>query len=441
MKTTNPLLRGLPGFTLIWFGQLVSLLGTGMTRFALTIWTYQETGSATALALVAFFAFGPTVVFSPLAGALVDRWNRKLVMMLSDLAAGLSTVVLLLLYTTGNLEIWHLYVASAFASAFESFQFPAFSAAITLMVSKEHYGRVSGMQSLAESVSQIAAPVLAGILLLPIGIGGIMAIDVITFVFAVIMVLLVHIPQPATTSEGEVGRGSLWSESFFGFRYIWERPSLLGIQLVFLASNLLGTPAWVLLPPLILARSNQSSVTLGAVQSVLGVGGLLGGLVLSAWGGPQRKVHGVLGGMALSSLLGTLLLGLGREAVLWSIGAFASMFFMPLINGSNQAIWQAKVAPDVQGRVFATRRLIAQVSAPLAMLLSGPLADRLFEPAMQPGGALTPLFGWLVGVGPGAGMALLFVISGFLGIFVGVLGYTSPAVRQIEERLPDYTQA
>lgn len=430
--------HGFSGFTFIWVGQVVSLLGTGMTRFALTIWAYQETGSATVLAMVALFSFGPTVLFSPVAGALVDRWNRKLVVMLSDLGAGMSTVVLLLLYGTGNLEIWHLYAAGAFASTFESFQFPAFSAAITTMIPREQYTRASGMQSLAESISAIAAPILAGILLVTIGIGGILALDIVTFTVAVGMIALVHIPQPQTTREGESAHGSIWRESVFGFEYIWRRPSLLGMQLVFFQSNFFGSFGWVLLPALILARTGNSELTLGAVQSTLGIGGLVGGLALSLWGGPKRKVHGVLWGMIGQCLLGTLLMGMARGLPLWVIGGFFTMFFIPILNGSNQAIWQSKVAPDVQGRVFAARRLIAQITGPAAMLLAGPLADRIFEPAMQPGGALAPLLGGLVGVGPGAGIGLILVLTALLGASFAALAYLVPAVRNIEEILPDY---
>jgi MFS family permease len=422
------------GFTVIWFGQLISLLGTGMTRFALTIWAYQETGSATALALVAFFSFGPVVLVSPVAGALVDRWNRKLVVMISDLAAGTTTIILLLLYTTGNLQIWHLYVMGALAGAFESFQFPAFSAAMTMMLRKEQYSRANGMMSVAEAASGIAAPLLAGILLTLIGIGGVMTIDVITFVLAVTAVLITHIPQPATTDVGTQAQGNLWQESLFGFRYIWARPSLLGMQMMFFLSNFFGGYSWVLLAPLILARTNNNELLLGTVQSALGIGGL----ALSLWGGPRNKVHGVLMGMALSALFGSFVLGIGQSLNTWLVGAFFSMFFIPVLNGSNQAIWQAKVAPDVQGRVFATRRLIAQITAPLAMLTAGPLADRLFEPAMQAGSRWANLFGWLVGVGPGAGIGLLFVITSLIGAFAALMGYTIPAVRNIETILPDY---
>ena len=432
------LLSGMSGFTVIWFGQLISLLGTGMTRFALTIWAYHETGSATTLALVAFFSFGPVVLLSPVAGALVDRWNRKLVVMISDLAAGTTTIMLLLLYITGNLQIWHLYVMGALAGAFESFQFPAFSAAMTMMLRKEQYGRANGMMSVADAASGIVAPILAGILLTLIGIGGVMMIDVITFIFAVTAVLVTYIPQPATTDVGVEAQGNLWQESLFGFRYIWARPSLLGMQMMFFLANFFGGYSWVLLAPLLLARTGNNELLLGTVQSALGIGGLLGGIALSLWGGPRRKVHGVLMGMVLSSLLGSFVLGIGQSLNVWLVGAFFTMFFMPVLNGSNQAIWQAKVAPDVQGRVFATRRLIAQITAPLAMLTAGPLADRLFEPAMQVGSRWAHLFGWLVGVGPGAGMGLLFVITSLIGALAALLGYTIPAVRNIETILPDY---
>jgi len=435
---SKPRPTGMPAFTIVWIGQVISLLGTGMTRFALTIWAWEVTGSATALALVGFFSFGPIVLLSPVAGALVDRWNRKLVMMFSDLAAGLSTIAILLLFATNHLQIWHLYVAGAFAGAFESFQFPAYSAAVTMMLPKEQYARASGMLSLAGSASGIFAPMLAGVLLGVIGIAGIMTIDVITFLAAIGALLVVRIPQPPITELGRTGQGNLLQESAYGFRYIFERPSLLGLQLVFFTINLIATFGFTLLAPMILARTDNNEIVLGSVQSAGAIGGVAGGLLLSVWGGPRRKVHGVLLGMVLASLSGELLMGLGRGLYLWAAAAFFGSFFIPILNGSNQAIWQAKVAPDVQGRVFAVRRLIAQITAPVAMLLAGPLADHLFEPAMRSGGSLAPVFGGLVGTGVGAGMSLMFVIAGVLGAVAGLGGYAFSAVRDAEDILPDH---
>jgi len=426
------------GFTVVWIGQVVSLLGTGMTQFALTIWAWEITGQATALALVGFFSFGPTVILSPVAGALVDRWNRKLVMMVSDLAAGLMTLVALALYASGYLQIWHLYVTGALTGAFQAFQFPAYSAAVTTMLPKKQYARASGMLSLAESAAGVFAPLAAGVLLAAIGIAGVMTIDVVTFVVAIAALLVAHIPQPQTSQAGQRGQGSLWQESLYGFRYIWQRPSLLGLQLVFLSTNLIGTVSFTLLAPMILARTGNDELVLGSVQSIIGIGGVVGSALLSIWGGPARRVHGVLLGMALEGFLGILVMGLGRSPLVWGIGAFFLSFFLPMINGSNQAIWQAKVAPDVQGRVFATRRLIAQISAPVGMLMAGPLADYLFEPAMMSGGRWEDALGNLVGSGAGAGMGLMFVITGVLEALVGLGGYLFPAVRDAETRLPDY---
>ena len=424
MSNAKPRSAGMGTFIFIWFGQAISMLGSGMTQFALTIWAYEVTGEATALALVGFFSFAPTVIVSPLAGALVDRWPRKAVMMLSDLVAGMTTIVVLYLYSTGQLEIWHLCVSGAIAGTFAAFQFPAFSAAMSLMVPKEQYTRANGLVALAEAATTIVAPVLAGILLAFIGISGIMIIDIVTFVFAVLTIAVVFIPEPTESAAGREGRGSLWRESIYGFQYIWARKSLLGIQLTFTISNFFFAIGMVLVAPMILARTDNNELALGTVQSFFGIGGVVGALLLLTWGGPRRRIHGVLGGFILSSLLGQTVMGIGQTLPVWAFAAFCSMFFLPFINGSNQSIWQAKVAPDVQGRVFSTRRLIAQITGPLGMLIAGPLADRVFEPAMSVGGAWAARFGWLVGTGPGAGMGLMLVLVGLLGTTAGIVGYS-----------------
>ncbi|MBK9122130.1 MAG: MFS transporter [Chloroflexi bacterium] len=458
-------------FLVVWAGQVVSLFGTGMTRFAITLWAWEKTGEATALALGGFFGFVPGIILSPIAGALVDRWNRKLAMMVSDLMAAVSTGALLLIVLLAGaekLELWHLYVALAVASAGEAFQFPAYSAAISTMISPSQYARASGLQSIAETASGIFSPVLGGVLYVTIGLQGLLFIDIATFLVAIGALLIVRIPQPTRTEAGVESRsGGFWTEVMYGFKYIKDRPSLLGLQLVFFGINLTASFVFTIMPALILARTETSlipiqnstlpavvsaglsdgvlltgdKVLLGAILAVGSVGGLVGGLFLSAWGGPKKRVHGVLMGMFGSSLLGTMVMGLGQVGVVWAIGAFFESFFIPILNGSNQAIWQAKVAPDVQGRVFAVRRLIAQISVPLAMLMSGPFADLIFEPAMQPSGALSGAFGWLVGTGSGAGISLMFVIAGILGMMIAAAGYLVPAIRDAETILPDHAMA
>jgi DHA3 family macrolide efflux protein-like MFS transporter len=436
MHKARPL--GMFAFTVIWAGQVVSLLGSAMSWFAFTIWAWQTTGEATALALVSFFSFGPTLLFSPLAGVLVDRWNRKIVMMLSDLATGLCTVVILALYLGGQLEIWHIYAVAVVAGSFQAFQYPAYSAAVTMMLPQEHYARAQGMLGLATSVAGILGPLLGAVLLGSIGFANIMFLDITTFVFAIGVLLLVHIPQPAKEEVAQRGQGALWRESLYGFRYIVRRPGLLGLQLVVAAGGFLDAVGYTLMAPMILARTAGNNVAFGTVESAGAIGATLGGILLVAWGGPRRRIHGVLAAWALASLLGWLFLGLGATLVIWAAASLLSSFLTPVINASEQALWQAKVAPGVQGRVFATKHLLSEAGTPIGMLLAGPLADRVFEPAMMPGGSLAAAFGGLVGTGAGAGMALILVIVGILGIVVPLSGYAFPAIRNVEVLLPDH---
>ncbi len=429
---------GMTAFMIVAIGQAISLIGSGMTQFAITIWAWQETGQATALALAGFFGFTPIVLVSPFAGALVDRWNRKLVMMLSDLAAGVGTIVMLLLYLSSDLHIWHIYALNAFVGVFQAFQWPAFSAAISVMLPKEQYARANGMLELARSGAGILAPVLAGAMLGWAGIGWVFGVDVITCLFAIGALLVIHVPEPEVSQAGMEGRGNLWQEAGFGFRYIWKRTSLFWLQMIFFFINLTASFGFTVLAAMILARTKDDTVVLGTVQSAGAVGGVVGSLLLSAWGGPKRRIHGVLGSIIAVSILNTMLMGLGRSLPVWAVAAFLGAVFLPLLNGSNQAIWQAKVPPDIQGRVFSVRRMIAQVTVPLSMLMAGPLADYVFEPAMNPGGALAPLLGGILGTGPGAGMAVMFLISGVLGVLVGVAGYLFPLVRDVEDYLLDH---
>ncbi len=435
IQTKRP--TGMAGFSIIWIGQIVSVLATNMTGFGLTIWMYEKTGSVTTMALAQVFYITPFLLLSPLAGAMVDRYNRKLMMMLSDLAAGLGTVFILLMFWLGKLEMWHIYLAMALAGIGSAFQWPAYTAAISSMLRKEQYGRADGMMSLVEAGPGVVAPLFAGALLPLIGLNGIMLVDVVTFIFAIFTLFLVHIPQPVRTKEGVESQGNIWKESVYGFKYIFARPSLLGLQLVFFVGNLFTGIAFTLLAPMILARTMQSSLLLGTVQSVGAVGGVIGGIMMSVWGGFKRKVHGVLLGWILTSL-SLIFLGIGQSLPVWAIAMAFTSIFSPLINTSNQVIWQSKVATDLQGRVFSARRLIAWFTNPISPIIAGTLADFVLEPAMRTHNAFSNIFGGWVGIGSGAGMALLVVFCGIGGALVGLVGYFIPAIRDVEMILPDH---
>ncbi|MEW6405915.1 MAG: MFS transporter [Chloroflexota bacterium] len=430
---------GMFGFTIVWLGQIISVLATTMSQFGLTIFMYEQTKSALAMGTLQVFFITPFLLISPIAGVLVDRHNRKLMMMISDLGAGVATVAILILQYFGVLQYWHLYFASIIFGLANAFQWPAYSAAISTMVPKEQYGRANGMMSLIEAGPGVVAPLLAGALLPLIGLTGILFIDVVTFLFAIGALMIVHVPQPPRTEEGQQGEGSIWKEAAYGFQYIFKRPSLLGLQLIFFVGNLFAGIAFTLLAPMVLARTDSNSLMFGSVQTAGAVGALVGGVIMSAWGGFKRRVHGVLGGWFVTGI-GTAIVGLIGGLPVWILGIIVASIVGPLVNASNQAIWQSKVAPDVQGRVFSARRLIAWFTNPISPLIAGTLADFMFEPQMRAAGGLSQTFGWLVGTGPGAGMGLIILFCGLAAALVGVAGYSVPAIHNAESLLPDHDQ-
>ncbi len=421
-------------FLVIWSGQLVSTIGSGLTSFALGVWIYQETGSVTLFAMNLLAFAVPNLLVSPFAGALVDRWDRRWVMVMSDTGAGLATLSIAILYMTGDLQVWNIILATAVNSAFSTFQWPAYSAVTTLLVPRIQLGRAGGMVQIGEAISQLLAPAAAGVLFVTIGLGGVIVIDFATYLFAVLTLLVVRVPSPERSAAGEEGKGSLWKEALYGWTYISTRAGLLGLLLIFAASNFVTGLIIPLITPMILDMA--SADMLGYLMSIVGVGMLAGTLVMSAWGGPRRRIHGVLGFSILSGFFISLL-GVSPLIPVMAVAGFFVMFAMPIINGSSQAIWQSKVDPDVQGRVFSVRRMIAWSTTPLAYLVAGPLADRVFRPLLLEGGALADSLGQLIGIGPGRGTGLLFIVVGAASILVAAAGYLIPHVRNVEDELPD----
>jgi MFS family permease len=427
------------GFTIVWAGQLVSVLTSSMTQFAITIWAFQETGSAVVLGALSTVFLVPFLLISPFAGVLVDRHNRKLMMMVSDLAAVCATTGILIMNLVGGLQIWHLYIATAVIGLGNAFQWPAYSAAITTMVPKEKYSRANGMMSLVDSGPQVLAPLLAGALLPVIAFTGILVLDVVTFFIAIATLLAVKVPQPLQTSEGQEGRGNLFKEAAYGFRYIFARRSLLGLLIFFVALNFTIGLSGSVFSPFILLRTENNSAALGVVQSAAAIGAVVGGLLVSLWGGFKRRMKSILIGEALTGLTGMVLFGLGRDLPAWIATVLVASVFPVFVNGASQAIWQSKVAPDVQGRVFSARRMIAWSVNPVTPILACALADYVTEPAMRSGSWLANLFGGLVGTTPGSGIAVQFILTGVAYmLIVGVVFLFFPAVRDLEDRLPDY---
>jgi DHA3 family macrolide efflux protein-like MFS transporter len=429
---------GFAAFTVIWLGQIVSVLGTRMTNFALSIWLWKVTGHATSLGVMIFLSFGATVALSPLAGSLVDRFSRRIMIVISDVGSAVTTAVIFILFLAGIARPWELYVVNTLTGAFLAFQYPAYSATITQMMPKAHYARANSMLSLANSVPAIFAPALAATLLGFLPVSAILGIDVISYAVGVVMVFLVAIPERADSGvEEKAPRGRVWRDTVIGFQYITRRRGLLGLEGILFVVSLLAAMGWILLIPMIMARTGNSEAQVGVVLSIGAIGGVLGGALVTVRRAPANKMRWVLIGTLGFNLIGRFLLGISDSVILWSVGWFTAWLCIPFIDGYGQAIFQQKVEPAVQGRVFAARQMLENLAMPIAVGVAAPIADYYLEPRMMHGGSLAPVFGGLVGAGPGAGMALVFVFTGLIGTVVGIAAICSRSVRDLEQIIPD----
>ena len=425
---------------MIWLGQMVSGIASSITSVALPIWIFSITESGAAVGFLEFFFFGSYLLTVPFAGILIDRSNRKNMMLVYDFLSLAGIAILLVLQTAGLLEVWHLYVAAVLQGIGSAFQSPSYAAAITTMVSKQEYIRANGLISLLYEIPGIFGPLLAGVMYLVIGLEGILGINVIAFIISISVLLLVDVPQPPKTAEGELSHNKFLNEAIYGIKYIFQRPNLLGLQLIFFTGNLFSGIALssAVLYPMILLRTGNNTQILGAVQSAAAAAAVVGGLFLTTWGGIKRPARAIILAWLLSSLFGMTLLGIGQTLVIWLIAVVVDAIFDPIANVSMDSFLQAKIPPDLQGRVFSASDFIAQAMLPFTPLMAGYLGDRIFEPAMGTGGALADMFGWLVGTGPGSGFGLLILLCGIGGALIGLAGYLIPSIRNIDVLLPDF---
>jgi DHA3 family macrolide efflux protein-like MFS transporter len=404
--------RWAPRFFAIWTGQAFSLLGSMLVQFALVWWLTQTTGSATVLATATLVAVLPGIVIGPFAGALVDRWNRRLIMIVADSLIALVTLGLIYLYATGRMQVWHVYVAMFLRAALGGFHWPAMQSSTSLMVPKEHLARVAGLNQTMMGIMNIISPPLGALLLSILPLGKVLAIDVVTAGLAVLPLLFVTIPQPersASNAAQGAGRASVWVDLRAGLRYVAGWPGLLAILVMAMAINFVINPAFSLMPILVTKYFGLGALQLGWLESVWGIGVVVGGLVLSVWGGFKRRV--------VTSLLGIIGMGIGTLIVgLSPVGAFTiallgmlvAGFMNPIVNGPFMAVMQTAVAPDMQGRVFSLVQSASLAMMPLSLLLAGPIADKL-------------------------GVRVWYVAGGVLCIIIGLVAFAVPAIMQVEE--------
>lgn len=403
-----------------------------MTNFAITIWAWQVTGQATPLSLILFFVQTPRVVASSFAGVLVDRYSRKLLMMVGDLIAGISTIAILLLFLTNNLQIWHLYCTAAVNSLFGFIQGLAYSTSLSLLVPPQQYNRATALNSVQMSGAFILAPALAGGLYPVIGLKGILIIDLVTFVVAIATLSIVTIPQPDRDEADRQNITHIKRELSFGWYYLLKHRSLLAILGFLLITNFIDSFNFAILPAMVLARSNDDPTVWGKLLTTFGIGGVLGAATMSIWNLPKRRINGLLLGNAVWKG-GLILLSVMQSMVGKLIAAVVSGFCSPFPNSSSQGIWMSQVSPEIQGRVFAARDLIAGIATPLGAAIAGALVDNYFEPAMQTDNLLARLFSGIFGSNSGAGMAVAIALLSACGVAIALTGYAFPLLRKIEK--------
>lgn len=367
-------------FLVLWTGQAVSLLGSQLVQFALIWWLTQETGSATVLAMASLVGLLPQVVLGPFVGVLVDRWNRRLTMLLADSLVAAATLVLAYLFSTGAVEIWHIYLLLFVRALGGAFHWPAMMASTSLMVPDEQLTRIQGLNQMLNGGMNIAAAPLGALLLALLPLQGILAIDVATALFAIVPLLFIHVPQPQTQDENGAEKApasrSYWTDLRAGLRYVLDRPALIILMSMAMLVNLVLTPAFSFMPLLVTNHFAGTAWHLGAIDAAAGIGMLAGGLVLSFWGGFKRRVLTTLMGLFFLGL-SLVMLGLVPANLFFLAIAVAVLagFMIPMIDGPLIAILQAIVAPEVQGRVFTLLGSLSKAMTPLGLIIAGPVAD------------------------------------------------------------------
>ena len=426
-----------PVFYILLGTQAVSLVGSRMTAVALGIWVFTETKSATPLLLASFFAELPGMLGGGLAGVLVDRWNRRWVMVLADAGQAVGTIFLLWSFSSGGFQLWHLYLVSFVQGIFATLQGPAQSAVVTLLVPEANRGRVNGIQEMVFPFASILAPVLSGLLYVWSGVSGVILVDLATFGIAVVVVSWIRIPKPRQTEAGMIGQGSLLGELRAALHFLRGRPALLYYLLYAGFINfMLNGPLELTIPYLLLVSGDER--LLGAVLGIMALGAFTGGLLISLFGNVRPRIPFIFAGLMLCGVM-FLFYGTMRNA--WILGSvlFILLLPLPIWGALEKSLLQVKVPADLQGRVFALVGQLALLGSTASFLLTGILVDRILEPAVGLPG--WKVFRGLVGSSPGSGIGLLEVITGLLILAATAGMWSWPKVRRLEADLPDYTGA
>lgn len=408
--------KNLKTYILLWSTQSLSALGSGLTSYALVLWIYLKSGSALKTVLLSVCSYVPYILMSIFAGALSDRWNKKKTMLFCDLAAAMTTVIVLILIKAERLDLWHLYVINALNGLMNTVQQPAAEVATTMLISEEYYQRTSGLRSFSHSLNSILTPVIATVLFSFSGIEIVIAVDLITFAVAFFSLLLfIRIPEPKgqkTDSE------SLWVSSGKGLSWLKKNPLILKLILFLACINLIASIYDAALPAMIISKNGETD--LGIVNACVGIAMLAGSVLTAFLPAPKNRIRAICAALLFSMSTENFFLAFGNTAFLWSVGAILGWISIPFMNANMDVIFRKTIPKEMQGRVYSCRNALQFFTIPIGFFVGGIFVDKVFEPLMLSAdkqGLLSLLFG----AGKGSGAALLFFCIGVAGVIICVI--------------------
>ena len=415
MKNLKTEIYEMRNFLLLWITQAFSGLGSGMTSYALVIWSYTQKGSALATSMLMICSYAPYVLLSIFAGALSDKWNKKATMLVCDTVAALTTVVMLVLLHFDALEIWHLYVINAVNGLMNTVQQPASEVAVTRILPEKYYQKVGGLKYFSNSLNTILKPIIATAILGIAGMGAIVAFDLLSFGVAfAVLAFAIKIPE---SSEDSQKQDKLLTSVKEGIGYLIKERGIFDLILFLAAINLVASIYEAAFPAMLLSRDGGSEQALGLVNAVIGVTMLLGSILASFAKTPRSRVRVICNCLLFSMSFENFILAFGRTPFVWCIGGFLGWIAIPLMSTNLEAIMRLHIPVRMQGRVYSVRNSLQFFTIPIGYFLGGFLVDKVFEPVMalqKDGSILVRLFG----SGKGSGAALLFFVIAFAGILV-----------------------
>jgi DHA3 family macrolide efflux protein-like MFS transporter len=433
MKKKNVFFE-LRDFLILWGSQAVSTLGTAMTNFALIVWVYGQKGTASSITLLSVFSFLPSILFCFVAGTVADRWDKKRIMLTADLVAALGTTTVLLLYLASALQIWHLYVINFLLSFMNAFQNPASYVATSLLVPKEHYVRVSGLQAFSGSIVTILAPALGSSVLAFGGLEAVLIIDLATFSVA-FFTLLFLIKIPKIENKKEAVKEPFLQSCMAGVNFLRKHAALLRIILFFAFINFIAKMGgYGMLPALVLGRTGNDQVVLGIVEAAVGIGTLVGSIFVTLMKPAKDRVKVIFFACGISFFLGDVGQSISHTLPLWVAAAFASNVPMAFLNANLTAVMRTNVPIEMQGRVFSARDTIQFSTIPVGLLLGGILADHVFEPLMAAMSPLQEVLSIFFGTGRGSGVAIIFFIVGMIGSITSFVSLKNPLYQSLNNK-------